>query len=422
MSALRVPLSLLALLHSSGALALQPPWDSGLGYIDDCYTYNSLETPYDDLAAQAQITNTRVFGAVGTLEREVLHYMREKGPFMIGLYDNRAILGAVRVPGVLIGKCKHRLSDVPLDVMSNTLSVGVRLGPGWTLFYSGATTTTWGFVGPTWRALSLLDGPFFNGINVATAPIIGAGSYTRDANGYTIDYLAGIEGNSKMGTIRAGYLGSKGLYAGGSLKKAFITSALTDGLENLSFLNAGLDGLDWLPKKYGLSRIALRKLQFQVGPDAPVVQPHASGKALAYPTPTVRETLENLWTGEIQQRDLLGRYDLDLGARISPFSLHHAFAGMHSEGYNPRKTADALKQELRWSVRAGAFYAQDQHYFGVEGGVRAHVEAELCKAFDRDGEAAASVAFRLNDPDTLDLFPTAVNAMEFMADFRLVSW
>ncbi len=377
-----------------------------------CPDATPLGTVYDDLARSAQITNTRVYGAVAVVEDHILPALEgEDAPMLLGRYDNRVIWDALRIPMALSGDCRTSFGDVPMDINANSLSLALRLGPV-TVFYSGATTRVWGEMEPVMRGLystTLLT--VINAGYTVVAPAIGPRTIQDGANILQVDYIAGMQADLDFARFRAGYIGSRGLYASGEVFNLFANGALTDQLRRLSFLKTGLSRLDFWPEEVGNTSIFARKLQFRYGPPPPVASP-------GDPVPESSETpMRDLWNGEVDQHDIGGLVDVEGNVNIRPgFSFRHFKARIHTPGINePMMAAKWDEMPIHAQLVLGAYRAPAQHYYGVSGGTRflATAEVEFTGAEDGDSNAVIGFQFQLNDPDTLELFPTAVNALEF---------
>lgn len=129
---------------------------------------------------------------------------------------------------------------------------------------------------------------------------------------------------------------------------------------------------------------------------------------------------------ELRQRnirkcvDATARYQLQPTPQLYEFSVTG-----HTEGYH--RALISPMDRRRW--RAGGFAAAtlglvnlpERSYFGVSGGLRPHVDLDVVMLVDEtepDGNAFR-LSFKVNDPDTLILFPYAQGAREFHASAEI---
>ncbi|MEL6179577.1 MAG: hypothetical protein AAFS10_11525 [Myxococcota bacterium] len=379
------------------------------------------------LARDAQTTNAKTYGAVGTLERRILPQLQalddDEDGFLLYLGGD-AIYDVAQVPVRLRG-CSDGFGTAAFDLNSYNLGFGARVG--WlTLFYTaGAQSGSLAennFARGTFTTLNFFTGHYYN----IAAPAFGAQRVQLIDDGVSslqVDYIAGLGVDLDYIEATVGYVGSTGLY--GSLDqsklrlfaRALIQEADNGGSLGLNYLRAGKDAFDWWNAggAQGTTTTYVRKVR------------------LALPgrddlTDAVRDQVVealDLWTVHVEQRDILTYFDLTSSYAWTPEAEIHEFKfGAHSPGYNTALNLTQLDDNRRelWPIEFAAYVGTVQlprmTYYGVTtDDARWTTAFDLLFLFgDRDANIENGfVRFRAmrNDPEVLDIFPYGIDAWQF---------
>jgi hypothetical protein len=351
-------------------------------------------------------TNATTYGA-GAFARR-----RLRGTTYMAM-DFHWVGGAAQVPSWCSdteGRYQQEVIDIPLDLAATNLGLNIpyelddRFHTHGALFYAGATTTS--VMG---QQFASYVAPMFNLYPAAFAPLVGRSNTGRSLNTYAVDYIAGGTVVSDIISLQAGYTGTRGLYLDVSQDKAgiFVNSVIDDGfnaadLLALSYLIGGVERFDPLNvgvdnKKVGMSSLFYR--------DLPQADADEEGAAAPEAGP-----IDRLRTGHLRQEDMMRVVDVATAVQFGKQAGIREFSvAVHSEGFHERKELDDGPAKA-WYVRAGMINLPDQPTLGVRGGIRPTLRADWL--VDNDGAVmSARTSIQLNDPELLDLYPFATNAL-----------
>ncbi len=372
-----------------------------------------------DAAIQAATTNAQVYGAVGSLERNVMPNLVLEESFVLVL-ENNQLWSATRLPGrctgAAFGGCGNgRLALYDVDTFASSLAFGARFGPVG-LFYSASVTGTAVFDDSLSRYF------FYNGLVPAYGLYHSLTAPFSDTSGDTglgkvqRDWIGGLSLDSEYGHLRVGYVGSSGLFTNITQAhvRAFVTAVATDQLSDLPLFKAGVDRLPWrfldegVQPYVGMTSAYARKLQF-VSP----VEPEGADEAL--------DVLEdrassNFWTSHFEHRSLGSVLDLHAAWASAPHSFLHEFRGaLHSPSFHSASLGpDPLGGDFGDLARMGGALLSvgmvrlpRMPEMGVDGGKKLSVSFELQGNF---GGTFLRLSIRKNDGETLAMFPYAQDA------------
>jgi hypothetical protein len=327
--------------------------------------------------------------------------------------DFHLVAGVTRVPALCTSDSGTRAGDgvylQPLDLGATNLGIDVPLlteGPlnsKLEVFYaSSVTQSAMGSRALSWSA------PLINLYPAFFAPVVGRFAASRGLFTYGVDWIGGAYLKSDIVSVQAGYTGTKGLYVDVTQEKValFVNAVgtdLSDGLQvaDLQYLLGGVEQFDprnvaAVDPEVGLSTLFYRNL--------------ASGgsvvDALSGDAVPVR-----LRTIHARQEDILRRFDVRSAVQLDgPVRLRELAVGAHSEGWFRRRDLNVSGEE-HWAVRAGVVNLPDQPLFGVNGGIKPTLRADYLKQVGDSDTFALRASLRVNDPDLLDLYPFAYNAL-----------
>lgn len=393
-------------------------------------------TVYYDNVLTAQSQNATVFGAARTLDREVSPYVRrlsEKDDYAFAIFYGWSMTeNAARVPATMSGCGKDGLAWLPYDLHSYNMAFAFRFD-NVTFFYSAAGTGG-AFVadagdrawtgGLSWLGAWLYSymAPFVGSKTIG----IGGGMNHAAVGGkkydqLRMDYTTGFEYDFSKVAVRAGYVGSKGLYANVEAPdlRVYATSVLNESFSNLAYLSAGLYSLRSVSKELkeskGMTSIYGRKVQ-SVGVDRTDFNQEVLD-------PAIRNF--DFWTAHLEHRDLKELIDFDVAASVYPKpAFYEGRIALHTPKHNwesqllDRATRGADRYEgYSAGVHAGVVNLPSLPYYASEGGRVFSFSAEA-RAFY--GGAVLRLMARYNDPDLLAIFPYATGALQFSALVNVV--
>ena len=409
--------SRLALCVGCAALVGLAPTTSRADLVTDAFVPFDGTTRYD-AAIQAAMTNARVYGAVGSLERNVMPNLTLENSF-VAVLENNQLWSAARIPGrctgSALGACKNgRLALYDVDTFASSLALGARFDY-FGIFYAASVTGTavfddsltryFGYNGivPAYGMYYSLAAPFSD---TSTDP--GLGKVQRD-------WIGGVSLDSQFGHMRVGYLGSSGLFTNITEEhvRAFLTAVVQDQFKELPLFKGGIDRLPWrfldqeVQPYVGMTSAYARKVQF--------VSPALQG---AEPEP--REALEerataDFWTSHFEHRGLGSVLDFAAAWGMEPNAFLHELRGaIHTPGFHlPGVGPDPLGGDYGdlnaggGLLSVGMVRLPRMPEMGVDGGKKLTVSFEAQGRFEG---GFLKLSIRKNDPETLAMFPFAQDA------------
>lgn len=333
-------------------------------------------------------------------------------------WDMHIVAGAAQVPSYCAdteGKNAGEVYSQPLDLGATNFGLNAPLlrgGPlhsrGHLFYSSSVTQSVMGIRTASWAA------PLLNVYPAVSAPLIGRTSASRGLSVYTVDWIGGAYLRSDVVSIQAGYTGTRGLYFDVTQEKValFVNTVLAGGVSwsNAAYLMGGLQSFDprvfgLQDKSIGMSSLFYRDLDQS---DAP---PPRQGE------PEERLATNRLKTTHIRQEDMFRRFDVRGAWQFGPEArVREIAAAVHSESWYVRDGFDR-DDDVTWYIRAGLVNLPDQPTLGVGGGLRPTLRADYEYQVGSQDVYGLRLSLRMNDPDLLDLYPFAYNALG--ANFEL---
>lgn len=374
-----------------------------------------------ELGQQARRTNAQAFSAVHfaqvTIFPELDRKRETEDTVFVGGFGASSLIDAVAIPTVDVAvSCPEtlRYATRPLDLIAMTQGFGIKFGP-FGLFY--ATGMTASYIPPGLGA-GELGNITYRGVLVpmmfamyafpySYAAPFGADGFSKGPQSFVVDYVGGGQVDlGEVGVARAGYVGSTGVYSNvtGKMVRAFLSSMVEDEL-GLAYFAAGVDRqpiANLLVSAFG------RKLPLVSVPrvDPATLAPKAPAEQLSF------------WSAHTQVLSIGGYVDVMAAYGVEPEpTLHELRAGAHTLGFH-RSPGPAKKDErtddfaVGCGVWGGVVQMPDMWYYGIEGALRATVDAG-CKFTGSTGGSnigEGRFGIRRNHPDTFALFPYAVDA------------
>jgi hypothetical protein len=384
--------------------------------------------PYS-VAKSAREAHARTYSAVAALEREVLKLPDNgddgQGVFHMGI---DGLMGVTELPSIACGE----LGMQGYDVSAYNLVLAGR-GKRFGLFYSAAGNSGIVYPDGITRTVkhggSMIIGHYY----AFTAPLWGsrvinadeadeslfASSFSSitsdsDVGGISLDYVAGASVDAEIVQIGAGYVGSQGAYVhlvqphSGAFLELINDLRDAEDIDPLRFLQTGIEAL-WLLRNQSSATDAYFSRYQLVLPSGAVT----GGEP-------VTEEEETFSLTEIRQRDLIGDgyLDVELSTQIKPDpAFYEGTVRVHTPNYHPdivlRRDESLRDFEGGGAVAVGLINLPERPWFGVEGGVKPTLNAELYGLAVEETGTWIRASFKLNDPDTLILFPYAQGAWQF---------
>ncbi len=347
-------------------------------------------------------TNAQTYGA-GAFARE-----RLRGDDVLAL-DMHVVVGAAQVPvwcSDTTGKHAQSVYSQPLDVGATNLGLAIPLiqdGPlnlRARVFY--ASSVAQAVMGA--RALSW-SMPLLNLYPAVAAPVIGRSSTGRGLTMYAVDWIGGGYLASDIVSVQAGYTGTRGLYVDVTQEKValFFNTVLGDGvsLSDAQYLVGGVQQFDVEQLGADDPGFGLVSLFYRDLPQADADEEVGGGAGL----------VDRLQTGHFRQEDMFGRYDLRAAWQFGAQGrLRELAVAYHTEGWYQREHRERQEERLFYA-RAGIVNLPDQPTLGVRGGVRPTARLDYIYDVGTTETLALRASFQYNDPDLLDLYPFAYNAL-----------
>ncbi len=392
------------------------------------------------VASQARETNAQLYGATAFAERAVFPRLDRKGAggwtdrdggAGVFAFDVNTITGAAWVPSVETGAdCpqEYRVLEHRVDLHGAASALAFKSGPFGAFYVASVTGSSYASrVGSGFLPYAYGLGAAFGGYLAPFQP----GFLNKDEplRSRASDYIAGAQLDVwTLGTVRAGYVGSKGAFvqASGRLVRLFGAATIKDfaRLGAAEYLRAGLDRQLWGrgdgALMAGATSLYGRRLRYR---------PPASVGAVA-------DAATDFSTLHFQQTALFGVLDLDvaMGQAAGASFLHIGRVGLHTPAfaYVREIESDAAPPEDLASIERGGFFIDfgvtagrvelpALPWYGVEGGGRFSGEAMVILWMPMDeGRLLISFATRTNAPELLDALPYAQGAVNTTFSIRLV--
>ncbi len=393
---------MIALLLLVPAVWAQEPSNRSI----NCWIDQALPSAQRDLMFRAATDNTNLYGAVGTAERVVLPLLHEHEGMKLLVFESHALAGALHVPAVAAGDCANEALRAPVDLTASSWALAWSAGDVG-VFYNASVTTAYPQASGASRAL-------FDSLNTLSAiyygiaaPFFPTGGEVTDTGVATWDWIAGLEATPGTVAIRAGYVGSRGVYFQAAERRsgAFFGAAANQSFANLPYLRGGVERLriEKIEEKVGQSSLFARKL----------VLPGALGGD--------PEEAPDFWTGHVAQEGMGRVVDIwaTYAVKPTPF-LNELRLGGHSPNFTDRDERDG-----DWAFRgtAGFVTMPERLDLATEGGRRFSGSLEANYRFEsRRAFSLLEASLRYNDPQVLALFPYAEDALDvyFLLSFGQV--
>lgn len=257
--------------------------------------------------------------------------------------------------------------------------------------------------------------PLLNLYPAAAAPVVGNSRSARGLDTYTVEWIGGAYFGSDVVSIQAGYTGQRGLYLDVTQEKiALFFNSIFQGdfdLRSNPYLITGVQRFD--PLKVGLDD--MRKIGMFSGFYREL--PWAGTETIETASlPTGRivpdGALKKLQTGHIRQEDIYEAFDLRTAWMFGEGGgVRELQVGYHTKGWYQRVEDDFDAGDGAFNVQAGMINLPDQPLLGVRGGPRPTLRADAVYYGGDNGEVQVRATARMNDPELLDIYPFAYNAL-----------
>jgi hypothetical protein len=321
-------------------------------------------------------------------------------------WDMHVVVGAAQVPAYcsdLEGKYAGKVYSQPLDMGATNLGINLPLlddGPfnsrAHVFYASSVTQSNMGSRAASWSL------PLFNLYPAAFAPFVGRTSMGRGLSVYALDWIGGAYLKSDIVSVQAGYTGTRGLYIDVTQEKValFVNTVVSDGIQlsDAAYLMAGVQAFDPTElglgsKEVGTSSLYYRDLDQADGPEPRIAK-------------------NRLKTTHIRQEDMFRLLDVRAAWQFGPQArIRELAAAIHSPGWYTRE-GEEREEDKTWYLRAGLLNMPDEPLLGVKGGLRPTLRGDYEHRVGYEG-FGLRMSLRMNDPDLLDLYPFAYNALGF---------
>ena len=373
-------------------------------------------------ARDALSTTAQTYSAAAYAERHVLPTERlEQGgaasveffqmvkAAQIPTYESRAVSdGSRNCPA------NYRVGMRPVDLQAMALG-GSFQSNGFGGFYAASVAYGNPAMPNNWvRGMMLMAQPIYAMSTLFVAPLARNGFSTQQgASAFALDWVAGATYTTSLVGLRAGYAGSRGLYANiAEAKLGLFASGLLGGGGPdrrgglLGFFRGGLDraDLDRLLEGAGLTSLYVRDLPFGMQPATDAV----AGDGLLGDAGRLRTT-------HFKQQNIAHHVDIEATMASRPVrSLYDATLAVHSADFVDGRDGSRTDARARFMVKGGLVTLPAQATLGLEGGryVTGRVEAGFGGQSD-DVDGTVGMALLINDPELLSLYPYAVNAVTY---------
>lgn len=391
---------------------------------------------------QATTTNAQIYGAIGAFERYLRPEIdairgREDGPrapgdrrhlgegFSVFALDHHQTYNVGRAVGVCTALsdgqpsvCDGRPRAYSADLYSTSISIG--RGNAKTGYFLSAS-----------HSLSIIPGPASDSTLATQRGLYAFYIALLTVGGMPIYRLLGkkvfnymmpgsadgiVGGYTTVGPLKmyGGYVLSTGAFGELALPdySPFLSATISDSFSRLPLLKGGLRDLDpterlGLPEHSGLTSLFAQRFELPT-PALPPVRTGAQGLAQEE-LASLKNTAVQVLTTHLQQTDIQKFLDVRLAVGVYPTTfLHEAVVSLHSSRFSRKAVAAAYSYQrekgLQWSLSAGAVALPNLSYYGVRGGTRLLLNAQI-----QYGMFRAFV--RMNESEFLQSFPFAYNAI-----------
>ena len=349
------------------------------------------------MAAEARTSAGAIYGAVDTLNREVLvRIPKEGGGAAYG--GDTLITGVANLPFRVSG-CDVSVRNYQYDVSSANFAGAYKAGP-LTLMYSTSAQMTYAPSGNFSRGIAAGVNTIGGIYWVFAAPFVGAdnnvltGSDSFGEHGVNYDYVIGATADLVVADVGAGYVGSSGFYVTGLSRptRLFARAVASDKVGRLPLAQAGLDRL---PFKDMLSSAFLRRIETGNAPDnIPLLQ------------------RPSLTSAHLAQDAIAGIIDVTGGVAVFP---QPAFYDARIRIHQAITAEDLEERKLTTQQLTGGFLGvtrgQAQPEYGLEAAPLLQIGVRYIIPVDEAFLVTAAVS--LNDDEVLTNFPYARNSILF---------
>lgn len=388
------------------------------GEVWDNFGIDPASLAYEQ-ALHAARTNTRVFGPIGYLEREMLPQLArlpaDDGEIHLAMiYSNHQMYGVVRVPYVCDwnesydGGCVFAadkgpvLQHRPVDSVAATFGIGAR----WrflSAYYIANSTMT--HIQEDGLTNLLMDEVFFMYSIVLTSALAPVLALAQSGSGEDFlpptQFVVGVAAHSPAVDLHFAVLAPNDLYTNidSRMVGLFAESLLEDTLVlDQAFARAPLLKTGLLEKAFveeaGKSSAFIRKIQM-VGSDA--VEPTG---------PAPEATGTQFWTGHLEQAQIANFGTIGAAISWKPTPMVHEF----HVGF------DRMVDEVRVQAIVGTVRLPDLPQYGLSAATRPTFL--LSGRLDAVEEGPSfHGSFGLNEPETLSYFPYARGAFRLQFGF-----
>lgn len=373
-----------------------------------------LGSPGRATGQQALAGFSRLYGATGAAEREVLPHLRaaDEGDSAELLHLRwTSLFGASRelmVAEQSRAGCPDLIRS-DYDLHAGTFGIGLRQGP-LSAYY--VTSTVMGVQsGVVERTLGPPTAWIPPGYYAFAAPFTGPWEYESGSLRIGGDFIAGAQLELWDTNLAVGYIGSRGVFTNISQEKlrAFLSAAVANEFSELAYLKTGFDRLSTF--RDSLSTIYARKVVF-----SPPALPTVDDWSL----PDVPGL--SFWTGHLEQANLIERWvSVKTALAVAPHAFLHDLAlSLHTSSFHPDPSLPGYQSdELEMGLSAGTVRVPENRALGQPGSHLVSVRGELRYRGQGDGIGDITLGVGMNDPDVLTQFPSAVNVfnVSFGANF-----
>ncbi len=395
-------------------------------------------TVAQSVVGQARETNGQLYGAAAFAERVVFPRLdrkssggwddRDGGAGVFG-FDVNTISGIAYVPSKEVGAdcpADVRYLQHRVDLYSAANALAFKSGPVGFFYVASVTGDAYATrVGSGFLPYAYGLGAAFGGYLAPFQP--GFLNHQEPTKSRASDYIVGGQIDVwTLGSVRAGYVGSKGAFVQGSgrLVKLFGTAAIKDfsQLSAAEYLRAGLDRQIWgsgdVARKAGATSLFVRRLRYR---------PQRASAA---------DAATDFTSIHLQQTAVGTVFDVDLAAGRTGDTtfVHIARIGLHTPAFSYVRDieSDAIVADDLESIQRGEFNIDfgatvgrvelpSLPFYGVEGGGAFSGEAMVVLWMPLEpARLSISFAVRYNTPEFLDAFPYGQNAVNSTFAIRLV--
>ena len=353
------------------------------------------------VAAEARASAGAVYGAVETLNREVLPRLpTDENGYQLYVGD-AVFLNVARLPmehSDPLGCNRGEVAEYAYDINTVNVAGALRQGP-LTVVYSTSSQMSYAPAGSFWRggilAVNALGGAYWS----FAAPFVGAdddlydGIGTVGEFGVNYDYMAGATVDVFGNDIGGGYVGSRGFYVTGlsRVTRLFARATTSNQLQRLPQLVGGLGRLpvpgDMLTSVYA-RRIETGALE---QPEVPLFQ------------------RTSLTSTHVAQENIAGLVDIDAAARILPTpGLYEVKVRLHPKQTLSDLTEGRVTPELLSSVHLGVIQSPAVDRLGLPSVPLLQAGAQ--RTFQLQDGWMLTASLSLNSDEVMSVFPYARNA------------